>query len=209
MVFTGRPTTLACDNIIWIRTKTVSLYFIFSEGTGRIRIMSVKVSLAIMCAGKLVDKLRCEYITLILFYIKTFWARGLHPSHLGAWWKSEKKPRKTEAQQKKIRTGETQIKIPIIMVPKKKYCSSYRKIGKNWFEFQSENVKKIDWFGKKNPNWRVLKAKFQSKGFRKKILSATISTLQMINGRPLTYICAPSSPVSTANKCSRSFYTKE
>ena len=32
----------------------------FRENVGRIRVFSIKVALATMCAGKLMDKLRCE-----------------------------------------------------------------------------------------------------------------------------------------------------
>lgn len=31
------------------------------DNSGKIRVFSIKVALAIMCAGKMVDKLRCEY----------------------------------------------------------------------------------------------------------------------------------------------------
>lgn len=32
------------------------------NASGKIRVFSIKVALATMCAGKLVDKLRCEYL---------------------------------------------------------------------------------------------------------------------------------------------------
>lgn len=37
------------------------------DNSGKMRVFSIKVALAIMCAGKLVDKLRCE-----CFYLKLF-----------------------------------------------------------------------------------------------------------------------------------------
>lgn len=35
-------------------------FLIFSDNSGKIRVFSIKVALATMCSGKLVDKLRCE-----------------------------------------------------------------------------------------------------------------------------------------------------
>lgn len=38
-----------------------------TNASGKIRVFSIKVALATMCAGKLVDKLRCEYILSRIF----------------------------------------------------------------------------------------------------------------------------------------------
>lgn len=46
-------------------TQLRDLYYC-SENTGKIRVMSIKVALATMCAGKLMDKLRCLFPTLNL-----------------------------------------------------------------------------------------------------------------------------------------------
>lgn len=35
--------------------------FFFSDNVGKIRVFSIKVALATLCAGKLMDKLRCKY----------------------------------------------------------------------------------------------------------------------------------------------------
>ena len=34
----------------------------FSDAIGRIRVLSVKTALSTLCAGRLVDKLRCKYV---------------------------------------------------------------------------------------------------------------------------------------------------
>lgn len=36
--------------------------FVFSDAIGRIRVLSVKTALSTLCAGRLVDKLRCKYL---------------------------------------------------------------------------------------------------------------------------------------------------
>lgn len=38
-----------------------------NDNSGKIRVFSIKVALAIMCAGKLVDKLRCKLVSLLLY----------------------------------------------------------------------------------------------------------------------------------------------
>lgn len=45
----------------------------FSEGSGRVRVFSVKVGLVTLCNGKLVDKLRCKWImqVYILWFTMT------------------------------------------------------------------------------------------------------------------------------------------
>lgn len=35
--------------------------FVVSDAIGRIRVLSVKTALSTLCAGRLVDKLRCKY----------------------------------------------------------------------------------------------------------------------------------------------------
>lgn len=67
-----------------MKKNTASVFFalsllyrrilIYSENNGRIKVLSIKVALATMCAGKLMDKLRCEYDFLekcfVLKYVK-------------------------------------------------------------------------------------------------------------------------------------------
>ena len=36
------------------------------DNSGKIRVFSIKVALATMCSGKLVDKLRCKSFTYVL-----------------------------------------------------------------------------------------------------------------------------------------------
>lgn len=36
-----------------------------NDNSGKIRVFSIKVALAIMCAGKLVDKLRCTFVSFL------------------------------------------------------------------------------------------------------------------------------------------------
>lgn len=50
--------------VLLINYKLKELYiFFFSNDTmGRIRVLSIKVALATMCSGKLMDKLRCKLI---------------------------------------------------------------------------------------------------------------------------------------------------
>lgn len=38
------------------------------DNSGKMRVFSIKVALAIMCAGKLVDKLRCKQLIIYAFY---------------------------------------------------------------------------------------------------------------------------------------------
>lgn len=39
--------------------------FVVSDAIGRIRVLSVKTALSTLCAGRLVDKLRCKYLFLL------------------------------------------------------------------------------------------------------------------------------------------------
>lgn len=46
-----------------------NIFFIFSnDNMGRIRVLSIKVALATMCSGKLMDKLRCKLSTIFLIF---------------------------------------------------------------------------------------------------------------------------------------------
>jgi hypothetical protein len=56
----------------------------FSEGLGRIRVFSIKVALATMCAGKLMDKLRCELVFIIfcLKYSSNICGKSMDPCSL-------------------------------------------------------------------------------------------------------------------------------
>lgn len=51
----------------------IKICYFYRENVGKIRVFSIKVALATMCAGKLVDKLRCMYFIQsydILSFIK-------------------------------------------------------------------------------------------------------------------------------------------
>ena len=49
------------------------MFLYFRENVGKIRVFSIKVALATMCAGKLMDKLRCKYLYYDkLMYLKMY-----------------------------------------------------------------------------------------------------------------------------------------
>ena len=43
--------------------------FVFSDAIGRIRVLSVKTALSTLCAGRLVDKLRCKLLFLTKLHV--------------------------------------------------------------------------------------------------------------------------------------------
>ena len=50
---------------LYLCTVQLMIYlFVFSDAIGRIRVLSVKTALSTLCAGRLVDKLRCKLLFL-------------------------------------------------------------------------------------------------------------------------------------------------
>lgn len=47
----------------------LDMFFSSNDTMGRIRVLSIKVALATMCSGKLMDKLRCKLINYIFKYL--------------------------------------------------------------------------------------------------------------------------------------------
>ena len=55
--------------IIYEMFDSNTVIYLFSVGRGKIKVFSLKVALSHMCAGKLVDKLRCKLYWYIIYYI--------------------------------------------------------------------------------------------------------------------------------------------
>lgn len=49
------------DILLYSVTCVCLCVFCFSEPDSRLTVLSVKAMLAMLCGGKLIDKLRCEY----------------------------------------------------------------------------------------------------------------------------------------------------
>lgn len=63
-------------SIYLVKSKASWIFSFFfclsSEPESRLTVLSVKAMLSILCGGKLVDKLRCEYHTLFWILFKNF-----------------------------------------------------------------------------------------------------------------------------------------